>query len=583
VDKGNPRLAENHVVAAALEAMNQDGRGGKAHLIDDLHLRRFGEQPTILVAHNAKFELGWLWRYNASMRNILPWDTMIAEYVLAGNRPVDLSLDEIAETYGLPGKDPVVDRMMKAGVCPSEMPETWIRQRVLADVRTTMAIAREQYDRLKRAGLLPVFFTRCIFTPVLARLEMEGLHLDFDRVVTEQTAAQLQRRALDERLQSLTGGINIRSRKQLAEFLYDKLGFAELRDQRGDPIRTASGQRSTDAATIAALVKRTREQREAVRNLTEYAKIDGLLSKYLDYFAAAVSKDGRIYGRINQCVTQTHRTSSSAQRIMTPNGERGAQFQNMPRNLKRLFYAADMADRLICELDYAQLEFRVAADLSGDRQALEDIRNGHDVHKFTASVLKNKPIEEVTDKERTEAKPHTFKPLYGGQSGTARERAYYAAFRERYPAIDRMQQEWLGTVLRDKELRIASGLKFYWPDTRVQESGYITNTPSIFNYPVQSFATADIVPIGVTHLFWAGFGMGWRLVNTIHDSAVLEIPATVSTELVESVARENMGDRVVDYVEKVYGHRMQVPLSGEFLIARHWGDKQDSQVRTGKF
>lgn len=562
LDKGDARNAGNRLVRVCV-----DGRILPDSALDDV----FAE-PCVLVAHNAKFELAWLLRYGIDLSNILPFDTQVAEYVLAGNRDWRLGLGATAERYGMPGKERVVDLLISGGVCPSEIPEQWLNERVKYDVETTAKLARLQWKALNEAGLVGTFYTRCIVTPVLAAIEAEGLTLDPSRVQEAYDAAMALRSGLAGELAEMTGGINMRSGKQKAEFLYDTLKFDELRDRNGEPKRTASGQRATDSDTLGSLKAETAIQRAFLKLQKGYAKVDAALTKNLEFFQGACEGFGaHILGQFNQTVTGTHRLSSSGKRIATRFGERGAQFQNMPREFKRLFCASDKS-RVILEADYRQLEFITAGNLAHDAQVKRDVENRADVHKYTASILLRKSIEEVTSAERQNAKASTFKPLYGGQSGTPREKEYYAAFRVKYPDIDKAQHRWLAEVLETKQLRTASGLIFYWPDTRVQQSGYVTNTPSIYNYPVQSFATADIVPIGVVYLYWRLLdeGLDARIINTIHDSAILDC-AQNSVAAVREILPYAMICDVDNWLRKVYDYELWIPLSGEVKVGSHWG------------
>lgn len=574
-DKGDPRNEANRIVAM----------GSGDIVASDLAEPRHPQPSIVLVAHNAKFELGWLLRYGYDLSRILPFDTMIAEYVLAGNRQWDLSLDAIAKRRGLGGKDRATDTLMKAGICPSDMPERWVRERVASDVRLTIEIAKQQYKELRERGLLAVFFTRCIVTPVLTTIEATGMRLDAERVHKELRHQTAILKETTEVLDSMTGGINMRSRPQLAEFLYDKLGFEELTNRAGEPLRTATGLRMTDAESLQALKAKTPEQKRFLKLQASLASADARLSKALGVFElACLQQDGLLYGNFNQCVTQTHRLSSTAKRLTGPDGkDRGTQFQNLPREYKRLFCPHEPG-RLITEYDYSQLEFRIAVELSGDRQGLRDVLSGHDVHRFTASVLRAKPMEEVTDEERQDAKADTFKPLYYGQSGTPRQRKYYQAFRERYPEIAAMQENWIATALRTKEQRTASGLIYYWPEAKADRSGYVSGSPSICNYPIQAFATADVVLVGLVHLHWRieEAGLDAMIVNTVHDSVVVDHDADpTKVDALTRVAREALVDDVKRYVRTVYARELVVPLGVEFVTAPHWADKQD-KVRSGK-
>jgi DNA polymerase-1 len=310
--------------------------------------------------------------------------------------------------------------------------------------------------------------------------------------------------------------------------------------------------------------------------------VDASLSKSLEFFQGVCeSYHGTFLGNFNQAVTQTHRLSSSGKRIQTRFGERGAQFQNMARAFKRLFKAS-ADDRVLVEADYRQLEFVAAGEVSHDPQVKADVTSRFDVHRYTASQMKNKPMESITDDERQDAKSRTFKPLYGGQTGTPAEQRYYAAFREKYRVLTETQHGWLQTVLSEKELRTASGLVFYWPDTRVQPSGYITNTTSIFNYPIQSFATADIVPIGLVHLFWRTQGADLRIINTIHDSVIADVHVENLDFYREHVAEAFTLD-VAEYIERVYGRTLWIPLGGEIKSGTHWADKTDANFQATEF
>lgn len=569
-EKGDALIPENRVVLTCYS--NKDGSTSLFTGPPDSGL--FANTPTILVAHNAKFELAWLLREGVDISNILPWDTLLGEYVQAGNRRFDLSLGATARRYGFPGKEPVVDRLIKSGVCPSEIPRKWLEDRVRYDVETTLAIARKQHEILKRDGLMNVFFTRCITTPVLAAIEREGMQLDPERVEHEYSTQLKIRADLEAELDELTGGINLRSGKQVGEFLYDTLKFEEIKDRKGNPVRTTAGSRSTGKKTLAKLKAKTKEQKRFVKLQGEYSKANARITKALDFFRRVCTDHaGTFRGRFNQSVTQTHRLSSSGRRITFSDGRAlGVQFQNLPREYKRLFRAED--GRVLVEVDGAQLEFRVAGQLGADPQVLADVVGGADIHRFTASVLGHKPEAEVTDKERTAAKEHTFKPLYGGNSGTPREVEYYEAFRAKYKGVFDTQTSWTLKVLNEGKLRIASGLIFYWPGTKMSPSGYIENTPSIFNYPVQSFATADIVPVSLVYTYWGAKHLDVSLINTVHDSIVADCNVD-DVEAFKEVVKEAWLDKTYEYLDKVYGVRMTIPLAAGWKAGTHWGEGKE--------
>lgn len=521
------------------------------------------ETADFIVAHNAKFELGWLKRCGAKADRMLVFDTMIAEYVLLGNRPAPLDLDSVCQRRGIGGKASYVSQLIKGGYPPDDIPLSWLTEYCDQDVRITHELFRQQLAELTERGLLPVFFTRCIFTPVLMEIEARGMQLDQARVEEEYLQTHKKFLEVDRELTEFTGGINPNSPKQVAEFLYDSLGFSELRDRKGDPLRTAAGGRKTDEATITSLKAGNKQQRRFIELYKERNSLDTSLSKYLTKFKECCENDnGILTANFNQCRTRTHRLSSSGKKYKI-------QFQNFDRDYKPLFRARKEG-WYVGEGDGAQLEFRVAAFLGQDARAIEDIGNRFDVHSFTAATLTD--AGQQTDRQG--AKSHTFKPLYGGSSGTEAEQRYYQAFKDKYPGITGAQEQWKQEVLKTKQLRTATGLIFHWPDTVVTRSGYITNTTSICNYPVQMLATADIIPIAVTYLYHRMVAAELQsfLVNTIHDSAISEVHPD-ERDVMKELYVKTFTDDVYSYLKKMYGIDFNVPLEADVKFTTYWGEK----------
>lgn len=575
LDKGDSRTPANRIVLTA--ARLNDG----PVLLEDRAwalIREYAGVPVILVAQNAKFELGWLNREGIDTTHWLPWDTMLAEYVLAGNRQVPLDLDSIARRYGLGGKGRVIAALMKGGVSPEDMPRGMLEERVRWDVEKTSILYGLQLPRLTAAGLLRVMFTRCILTPVLAHIEPYGMGLDGPAVLAEYETAVARRAELRAQLVAMAEGRKLKG-PQLAEFVYDVLGFEELKDRNGEPVRTKTGVRSTRSETLLALKARTEDQKRFVETYTEYNKIDAALTKNLEFFRRVVEEqDGRFTASFNQTRTATHRLSSSGRRTVFRDGKgRSVQFQNLPGAFKRLFRARP--GYLMFEGDGMGLEFRTGGSLARDEKVLEDVVSGADVHRYTASVLLKKPENEITKAERNKAKSRTFKPMYGGQTGTPREQAYYEAFRAKYKTMFEMQRGWCHEVLKEGKLRTASGLIFYWPGTEMKKSGWITNTPSIFNYPVQSFATAEIIPVSLVYTYWETRrrGIDARIINTIHDSVVAEVSEKELDIFTQTVVHCFL-DRTYEYIREVYGVDLYVPLGVAYRAGTNWGDGEEHQV-----
>lgn len=153
---------------------------------------------------------------------------------------------------------------------------------------------------------------------------------------------------------------------------------------------------------------------------------------------------------------------------------------------------------------------------------------------------------------------------------------YYAAFREKYSGVTAAQEEWKREVLRTKKLVLPTGFVFYWPDTRMQADGFITNSTNICNYPVQYLATGEIVPIGVT-ILWHRMKVAQMesfLVNTVHDSAIAEL-CPGEEEQYRELCEQAMTADTYEYLETVYGIRFNVPLGTGCEWGVHWSEGEE--------
>lgn len=600
-DYGHPVHQDNGIVLASWKH-GKDG-GVCSHFGSEFEqdkLLKSIEAADFLVAHNAKYELGWLRRCGIDLHDVVVFDTQIAEYVLLGNlaagcgatglSPRSISLDACCRRRGWEIKDPAVDVMMKHGINPTAIPRPWLRGRCEQDVITTERLFRDQYDLLVSTNRLPVQYTRCLLTPVLADMEFQGMCLDEERVEEQYKEHVKRRKELDRKLDEIAQGLNWKSPMQVAEFLYapepEGLGFEELKNRDGSPKRTTSGRKKADKSAIAALTPRTQRQKDFLSLRSEIGKVQAALSKSLEFFQGICKEYGGIfYATFHQTRTATHRLSSSGHKTWfeTFKDYKTVQFQNMGRVFKPMFKSRN-DDWLMVEIDGSQLEFRVAAQIGGpDPQALADITDpDFDAHCTSASIMNDIPYDEFLaayrsgDKkaklQRTAAKVDTFKPLYGGESGTRKQKRWYKAFKDRYSGIADTQEGWVEQVLYEKRLITPWGMRYYWPRAKRQQRGYVNVKSSVYNYPIQALATAEIIPVAVRSLWERLRNIeGIRLVNTVHDSVILE----VAPDKIEDVRREGIkafGEDVYTYLRTIYGLEFQVPLGCGITVGTHWSE-----------
>ena len=160
-------------------------------------------------AHYAKFEMHWLKRLGFDIDSKKWHDTMLAEKILLGNIPKKVNLGDVAERYGQPTKDPLIDSMMKAGICPSEMPQDRLMRRCKRDVARMRGIMKLQRVRLTKQEQVHLYRNRCDFEVILTHIEAEGMLLDRDVVQKHYAVKSIKLSNIMKELDELTGGINM--------------------------------------------------------------------------------------------------------------------------------------------------------------------------------------------------------------------------------------------------------------------------------------------------------------------------------------------------------------------------------------
>ena len=240
----------------------------------------------------------------------------------------------------------------------------------------------------------------------------------------------------------------------------------------------------------AARVKGMTDAVDFLSKVRRLSAVDTYLSSFVDGIRMYTKQDGKLHVRLTQHMTATGRFSG-----------RDPNMQNMPRGgtfpVKRVFVSRWSGGKIL-EADFAQLEFRAAAHLSQDGVAIEEVSTGFDVHSYTAQVITD--AGQSTDRQT--AKAHTFAPLYGatGFGRTPAEAEYYTHFTEKYQGIADWHSRLAKEAIATGRITTPSGRQFAFPDVRRNSRGRVTNFTQIKNYPVQSFATADIVPVALLHM-----------------------------------------------------------------------------------
>jgi len=305
------------------------------------------------------------------------------------------------------------------------------------------------------------------------------------------------------------------------------------------------------------------EAAEFLSKLRRLSALDSYLSSFVEGIASFVKPDGLLHVRLTQHITSTGRFSG-----------RDPNMQNMPRGgtfpVKRVFVSRWEGGKMM-EADFAQLEFRVAGFLSQDETIIDEVTNGFDVHSYTAKVI----TEAGEPTSRQDAKMHTFAPLYGatGFGRTPAQAAYYNQFTTKYKGVARWHKNLASEALTHRRITTPSGRQFSFPDVRRKPDGTVTHYTAIKNYPVQSFATADIVPACLMAIEDALKGKKSLLVNSVHDSVVIDIHPDEVEDVIQII--RDVNTNLNDVVSTTFGIDLNVPLLLEAKLGNNWLDQTD--------
>ncbi len=253
-------------------------------------------------------------------------------------------------------------------------------------------------EELKKEKLWDLFIN--VEKPLIKRvdeMEKNGITLDVDKLKKMSEELHAQVKVLEQKIYESVGSeFNISSPKQLGEVLYEKLDL-------GTKIKkTKTGQKSTNVSEL----EKIKDEHPSIVYILEYRELTKLLSTYIDSLPTYVKDDGRIHAHFVQTGSGTGRFSCEE-----PN------LQNIPikselgQKVRSAFISAKGKVLLSC--DYAQIDLRAAAILSGDENLVEIFQKGIDVHTGTAARVFGVKEEKVTSDMRRKAKAINFGILYG--------------------------------------------------------------------------------------------------------------------------------------------------------------------------
>ena len=300
---------------------------------------------------------------------------------------------EVLMNYGVRLAAPMFDTMLAHYVLQPEQKHN----------TETIAETLHQYNvlkpRLKETGVEDLFYNiEMPLVPVLAEMEMTGVRLDTDALAETSKVLTKRMHQIEQNIYGLAGHeFNIASPKQVGEVLFGEMKIVEK------PKKTKTGQYVTSEEVLQQL----RSKAPIVDHILEHRGLKKLLGTYVDALPKLINpRTGHIHTTFNQAVTATGRLSSS-----NPN------LQNIPvrgedgKEIRKCFIPEP--GQLFFSADYSQIELRVMAHLSGDKNMIEAFREGYDIHAATAARIYKEDINSVSRDQRTKAKRANFGIIYG--------------------------------------------------------------------------------------------------------------------------------------------------------------------------
>jgi len=397
---------------------------------------------------------------------------------------------------------------------------------------------------------------------VLADMETEGVAIDvpYLKQMQEELGAQLT--AIETEVEEVAGQkFNLNAPQQLAKVL-----FEDLRLPVGK--RTKTGY-STDADTLETL----REKHPIIGLILDHRQLSKLKSTYVDALPQLVDPlSGRVHTSFGQASTATGRLSSSNPNLM-----------NIPirtelgQRIRRAFKAG-RPDHVMVSADYAQIELRIAAHLSGDPRLLEAFAAGQDIHTATAAAVFKVPFESVTPDQRRLAKVANFGSIYGqGEYGLSQQLGITGdvarEFLGQYWSMYAHLREYLDDVRRKAReegfVVSATGRRRAIPDLRSPNYQLRSAAERMaINFPMQSLA-ADIIKIAMVRLHREieADEIEGRMLLQVHDELLFEVPRSELDQFAEKVPRVMTG-----------AYELETGIEVEMKVGPNWADMKKLAV-----
>jgi len=480
------------------------------------------ENPEITwIGQNIKYDIIMLKWYNQQLSGPV-FDTMVAHYVVEpeGRRNMDL----LAQQYL--NYDPIsittlIGKKGKGQITMREAPLNEVAEYAAEDADITLQLKHKFEPMLKEKSVENVFHKADNpLVKVLANMEFEGVRIDEGFLNDYSKVLEADAKVFEENVYEAAGvRFNLASPKQLGEVLFEKLKL----DPKAK--KTKTGQYATGEEVLAKLAA----EHKIVDDILGFRELTKLRNTYLDALPNMVNpKTGRVHTSYSQTTAITGRLASN-----NPN------LQNIPvrsdrgREIRKAFIPRD-ENHILLSADYSQIELRIVAAISGDKNMCEAFRNGHDIHTATAAKVYGVELADVTKEQRYKAKSVNFGIIYGqgafglaGNLGISRTEAkdIIDSYKTEFAGITDYMTERVKMAQDNGFAETILGRKIWLKDIKSANAvvrGYAER--AAINAPIQGSA-ADMIKLAMINIDRAMKEQNFksRMILQVHDELIVDV------------------------------------------------------------
>lgn len=516
----------------------------------------FENEKSLKVGQNIKYDMIVLQNYGVEVKGPL-FDTMVAHYVLQPE--LRHGMDYLAEIYLHYQTIHIEELIGPKGKNQKNMRDLDpkdIYRYACEDADVTLKLKNVLEKELKENDAEKLFYEiEMPLVPVLVNIESNGVLLDTEALKQSSEHFTAQMAAIEKEIYELAGEeFNIASPKQVGEILFDKLKIVDKAR------KTKTGQYVTSEEVLESL----RHKHPVVEKILEHRGLKKLLGTYIDALPLLINpRTGRVHTSFNQTVTATGRLSSS-----NPN------LQNIPirdengKEIRKAFIPDEGC--LFFSADYSQIELRIMAHLSEDKNMIDAFLSGYDIHAATAAKVYKTNIEDVNSDMRRKAKTANFGIIYGISVFGLAERMnvdrkeakeLIEGYFETYPQVKAYMDKSIEVAREKGYVETIFHRKRFLPDINSRNAvvrGYAER--NAINAPIQGSA-ADIIKVAMARIYerFKREGLKAKMILQVHDELNFSVPIE---------ERERVEQAVIEEMEKAY--KMHVPLKADCGWGKNW-------------